>query len=595
MLKAVEEADEALDEHLQRLSEIEMIREFRSAPELEYIFRHAIAQEVTYENLLLQRRRELHGRVGEALERLFGDRLEEFYSLLAYHYTRAETWEKAQDYLFKAGDQAGGIAADAEALDNYRQALQAYERAFGDRWDPLQHAGIEQKIGQTLVRMGDHAGAISHFEKALALLGRPLPATKWPVRWKLVSEIASQAGHWLLPALFLRGAGRPITDIDNMELSILEDMFWPLYFVDPIGSAGVLFSSLNQAERLGYPEGIAKGTTGIIGILDAVERRGMAEHYVAQALDTVKGLADPAIRAGVHLVVAQHYSQWADIDASLKHAELGLASGRRAGDIRSIGWCLNYFAYGSLMKGEFDKAATYAEDTLTLGEDVGQRHVQSLGLFELGQIWAFQGRFTDALTPLRKGVALSEQIPDYIIWAMGGSLLARCYWQDGQPDLALEVLAATEQATQPHNRHVVSLAALAVNRAAIYVQAAEEAGRSGEVAGLSQTEWLQKARPACRSARKYAEKARGLLPDSYRLQGAYEWLQDKPDAARHWWEQSLDFAVERGFRAEEALTRLEMGRWLRDRQALQQAAAMFEEMAMTHYVAMAQEALEDLA
>ena len=43
------------------------------------------------------------------------DRLEEFYGLLAHHYSAAELWEKAQEYLFKAGDQAGRMAADAEA------------------------------------------------------------------------------------------------------------------------------------------------------------------------------------------------------------------------------------------------------------------------------------------------------------------------------------------------------------------------------------------------------------------------------------------------------------------------------------------------
>ncbi|HEX9616545.1 MAG TPA: adenylate/guanylate cyclase domain-containing protein, partial [Anaerolineales bacterium] len=195
VLKAIQAAGEALDQHLEELRQVELIRELQSTPELEYIFRHAIAQEVTYENLLLQRRRELHSRVGEAIERLFADRLDEFYGLLAYHFTRAEKWEKAQDYLFKAGDQAGTIAADREALVNYRQALQAYERAFGDRWDPAQHADIERKIGQTLLRLGDLVGGLDHLEEALKLLGQPAPSNKWAVRMFLLREALRQMGH----------------------------------------------------------------------------------------------------------------------------------------------------------------------------------------------------------------------------------------------------------------------------------------------------------------------------------------------------------------------------------------------------------------
>ena len=52
-------------------------------------------------------RREDHRKVGEAVESLFADQLEDFYGLLAYHYSKAEEWEKAQAYLLKAGDQAG--------------------------------------------------------------------------------------------------------------------------------------------------------------------------------------------------------------------------------------------------------------------------------------------------------------------------------------------------------------------------------------------------------------------------------------------------------------------------------------------------------
>ena len=78
---------------------MELIREKQATPELEYIFKHVLAQEATYDSILLEKRRELHARVGQVIETVFADRLEEFYGLLAYHYARAEAWEKAQDYL----------------------------------------------------------------------------------------------------------------------------------------------------------------------------------------------------------------------------------------------------------------------------------------------------------------------------------------------------------------------------------------------------------------------------------------------------------------------------------------------------------------
>lgn len=71
------------------------------------------------------------------------------------HNGTAEEWEKAHKYLMKAGDQAGKIAADAEALIHYQEALLTYERALGDSWEILQRVSLERKIGEALYRRGE--------------------------------------------------------------------------------------------------------------------------------------------------------------------------------------------------------------------------------------------------------------------------------------------------------------------------------------------------------------------------------------------------------------------------------------------------------
>jgi len=79
VLRALAETDRKLDERLAELQGVELIRERRRLPELEYIFKHALVQEATYASILVERRRQLHRRVAECLEELFADRLEEFY------------------------------------------------------------------------------------------------------------------------------------------------------------------------------------------------------------------------------------------------------------------------------------------------------------------------------------------------------------------------------------------------------------------------------------------------------------------------------------------------------------------------------------
>ena len=147
VLRSIEGTIEALDRDLEKLTETELIREKQRVPEVEYIFKHALVQESTYESILLKKRHELHAKVAEAIERLFTDRLDEFTSVLAYHYAKAERWEKAQGYLFKAGDQAGAIAADAEALAHYQQALETYTKPSGT-------SGIPSREGPSTGRWG---------------------------------------------------------------------------------------------------------------------------------------------------------------------------------------------------------------------------------------------------------------------------------------------------------------------------------------------------------------------------------------------------------------------------------------------------------
>src|SRR4029450_11865548 len=84
---------------------------------------HALTQEVAYNALLLERRRGLHERTGQAIEALFPSRLEEHYGALAHHYSRSGNLTKAVEYLQRAGQQAVQRSAYAEAISHVTTAL----------------------------------------------------------------------------------------------------------------------------------------------------------------------------------------------------------------------------------------------------------------------------------------------------------------------------------------------------------------------------------------------------------------------------------------------------------------------------------------
>ena len=158
---------EEVDRRLDYLKEIQLIREQKRMEEVEYLFKHALTQEAAYESILIQRRKEIHQKVAQSIEKVFNERIHEFYGMLAYHYSRAESLEKAEEYLIKAGEEALKSSASNEALHYYQEALSIYRRLRGDSADPEKVAMLEKNIGLALFNRGHYAEAVEHFDKAL--------------------------------------------------------------------------------------------------------------------------------------------------------------------------------------------------------------------------------------------------------------------------------------------------------------------------------------------------------------------------------------------------------------------------------------------
>ena len=106
----------------------EFIYEQPTLTELEYIFKHALTQEVAYNSLLIERRKLLHERAGQALESMFADQLDDHLGQLAHHYSRSDNVSKAVEYLGRAGQQALQRSAHAEAIGGLTAAIDLLQR-----------------------------------------------------------------------------------------------------------------------------------------------------------------------------------------------------------------------------------------------------------------------------------------------------------------------------------------------------------------------------------------------------------------------------------------------------------------------------------
>src|ERR1700733_14314037 len=123
-LRAVAGMEDApLQAALAKLADANILLMQGTPPESDYRFKHALIQDVAYENLLKSRRQVLHRRVAETLRDHFGDVAEAEPEVLAHHFTQAGLTAAAIEWWGNAGGQALARSAFQEAIAHLGRGL----------------------------------------------------------------------------------------------------------------------------------------------------------------------------------------------------------------------------------------------------------------------------------------------------------------------------------------------------------------------------------------------------------------------------------------------------------------------------------------
>jgi len=114
---------ENIERGLSTLERLDLIRARSLQPDVEYMFKHPLTQEVVYNGLLKKDRQEIHEQIALVMENVFKERLSEFYETLAFHFARGQSVIKAVNYLVKSGEKSLARYAVEEAHQYYKAAF----------------------------------------------------------------------------------------------------------------------------------------------------------------------------------------------------------------------------------------------------------------------------------------------------------------------------------------------------------------------------------------------------------------------------------------------------------------------------------------
>ncbi|HZZ08879.1 MAG TPA: AAA family ATPase [Candidatus Binataceae bacterium] len=216
--------DDRLEPMLKELRSGDFIYEQPALGEAEYTFKHALTQEVAYNSLLMERRRLLHERTGEAIEALFKDRSDDHLAELAHHYSRSANTRKAVEYMYRAGSQAAVRSAHSEAMTRLSSALELLKHLPEDAERARQELAVQSVLGRSLAVVKGFSvpelGPVFARARALcAQIGEPVLAFRplygqWVMHWwkleldkalELADETLALAEKVKDPAMLLTG------------------------------------------------------------------------------------------------------------------------------------------------------------------------------------------------------------------------------------------------------------------------------------------------------------------------------------------------------------------------------------------------------
>jgi tetratricopeptide (TPR) repeat protein len=555
------------------------------APDLTYIFKHVITQEVTYNLMLFAQRRELHRAVAEWYERAYAEDITPFYPLLVHHWSKAEEPGKTLDYLEKAAEQALRSYANQEAQDFLTEALRLAEAGEGAHADRLRRARWERRLGEAYYGLGRTTMARTHFERALRLLDWPLPSRLAGGGGGTGSPLPPEGprGHSHFdhhaPAVCSEAARayERLAQIHYLEHELRPSLY-------------AAARTRNLVEDAGPSPGLARGlangclAAAIVGRHAAAGRTSRAALALAEEQGQLSTLAYVCEMTGI---AAAGLGQWG---AARRRLNRAAEIADQLGDRRRWEESVANLAHVDYFQGHFALSAKLRADVLA--------SATRRGVVE-GQLWGLVGRLPiglildqlDRTALARVEALLAAPLGRADRLGAGGALALARLRQEAFPAACRAADTALGLINERPPLTYSSLHALA-GVAEVYLALAEGGGYGtpGERVSL-----LDRAAQACAALHAFARVFPIGAPQAWLRRGLAHWLNDRPAAARAAWQRSLATAERLAMPYEQGLAHYELGRHLAgpDRLLhLTQAADLFTRLGAAYDLTRTQLALD---
>jgi class 3 adenylate cyclase/tetratricopeptide (TPR) repeat protein len=589
ILAEVAETIEDLDGQLSYLKEIQLLRERERIGETEYLFKHALVQEAAYGSILPLKRKELHLKVAQSIEKVFSERLHDFYGMLAYHYSSGENLEMTEEYLIKAGEEALRSSASNEALHYYQEALNLYLKKTGKAADPAKVAMLEKNIALALYNRGQYVEGVKYFDKSLSFYWGKLPKLQIATFFKILAAFLHLLISLYIPSLKFRKTPTQ-KDIEIIDLywkktkavSIIDPkrfFFEYLYILKRViefnlkefelgleifTGASVLFSFSGISFRLSRK------------ILDATKSRISEDN---PKIFTIYELSDT-----IHNYLKGNWVTASNYDDDLVTKSLNV------GELFGASQYLYWHGFMSIYRGSFDITDSIVNKLDEIYEIYGHDLSKSFRYELTTNLLLERRKLREALIEVENGLDFAEKAGlDYFLLEIY-SCQAWIHILMGNISRAEKSLNHADKIRREVEAPVpFQLSNFYRSKAEFDLYELKESMNKGKKS--DSVRYRKKAAGSGKKLRKVAIAVAQHRIESYKLAGTYCWLTNKQEKALEWWNNAIEEGKRLGARLEISRAYFEVGKSLLETKSkhsrlngfgaeeyLQNAKSLFEEM-----------------
>jgi len=550
---------EDIDARLSYLKEIQFFKERRKMGEVEYIFKHALAQKATYESILPSKRRELHFKVADSIVKVFGERLPEFYGMLAYHYSRAENLKKTEEYLIKAGTERLKSSASAEALYFFQKALTLYPRLSKNqkKQDTDKLFRLEKSIALAFFNKGQYAEALTHMDKALEILGIRFPKDMFTSLFFFVFDFAGLIVDLYLP---LKRKKRIPTENDHEIFNLLEKKLICLGFLKPKLYVFQYLRTIGLASQCDITK-IRNGPSRLSGTSAILSWTGFSFKLSKKILLNFKKLINhDDIKETLNYKLYELYynffvGNWSDYT---EFDDILIEENLKKGQIWQVSTFIFFYCSIAINRGDFNSTNMLIKKLSDIWEiyenENTKQYLYSLKIKLLVKL----RRFSEAKKEIDEGISFVSKAEKELafVYYLGFKAIIQILLEE--LNAAEETLCQANEILLKEEYYIPHFISSYLKANFLYNLYKLERARLSN-AKLEINHYKKRAFKSSQRALSNCKKYAADRTEIYRLVGTFKWITNNQAEAIKWWKNSISQSEFIGDRIETARTYMEIG------------------------------------